>query len=195
MSTAAYFDRIYREPDPFQYRQRWYEARKRALTLACLPRQRYRNAWELGCSNGVLSAALAERCNALLGTDLSAAALADAAASTVAWPNLRFEQARHPGDWPQGRFDLIVVSEVGYYLAAQDVQEMAQKLRASLTDDGLLLACHWVHPFTEALTSAAEVHQAFASGLVEAFTYRDADVLMQGWSVAPTSVAACEGLR
>lgn len=195
MNTAAYFAQIYREPDPFQYRQRWYEARKRALTLACLPRQRYRNAWELGCSNGVLSAALAERCDALLGTDLSAAALADAASSTAAFANVRFERAHHPQDWAAGQFDLIVVSEVGYYLSAPDLSEMATRLRASLTDDGLLLACHWVHPFAEALSSAAEVHEALAGGLEEAFTYRDADLVMQGWGVSPTSVAACEGLR
>ena len=40
MNTRAYFDQIYQQPDPFQYRSRWYEARKRALTLACLPRPR-----------------------------------------------------------------------------------------------------------------------------------------------------------
>lgn len=195
MNTVAYFDQLYRESDPFQYRQRWYEARKRALTLACLPRQRYRNAWELGCSNGVLSAELATRCDALLGTDLSAAALAEAAATTAGFPHVRVEQACHPQDWPSGQFDLIVVSEVGYYLAPHAVGEMAAKLRASLTDDGLLLACHWVHPFDAARSTAAQVHQAFASGLVEAFAYRDADVVLQGWSAAPTSVAAREGLR
>jgi len=195
MNTAAYFEQIYQRPDPFQYRNRWYEARKRALTLACLTRQRYRNAWELGCSNGVLTAELAARCDALLATDLSAAALAEAAVSTQAHAHVRLEQASHPAQWPQGRFDLIVVSEVGYYLAPQDVVTMAAQLRASLADDGLLLACHWVHPFAEALTPAAQVHRAFARGLEEAFCYQDADMLLQGWSADPTSVARREGLR
>ncbi|MFI8717372.1 methyltransferase [Stenotrophomonas sp. NPDC077464] len=195
MNTAAYFEQLYERPDPFQYRNRWYEARKRALTLACLPHQRYHNAWELGCSNGVLTAALAERCDALLGTDLSAAALADASVSTQAHANVRLEQACHPAQWPTGRFDLIVVSEVGYYLAPQEVVSMAAQLRGSLADGGLLLACHWVHPFAEALTSAAQVHRAFARGLEEAFCYQDADMLLQGWSTGPISVARWEGLR
>lgn len=195
MSTAEYFEQIYREADPFQYRHRWYEARKRALTLASLPRQRYGNAWELGCSNGVLTAELAARCEALLATDLSAAALEEAAISTQGWHNVRLEQASHPGTWPSGRFDLIVVSEVGYYLTPQDVVTMAAKLRDSLTDNGLLLACHWLHPFAEALTTAGEVHRAFSRGLVEAFCYRDADMLLQAWSVEPFSVAQHEGLR
>jgi cyclopropane fatty-acyl-phospholipid synthase-like methyltransferase len=195
MSAAEYFEQIYREADPFQYRHRWYEARKRALTLASLPRQRYGNAWELGCSNGVLTAELAGRCDALLATDLSAAALAEAAVSTRGWPSVRLEQASHPDTWPTGRFDLIVVSEVGYYLAPQDVVAMATKLRASLTDDGLLLACHWLHPFEEALTPAGEVHRTFSRGLVEAFCYHDADMLLQAWSAEPFSVAQREGLR
>ncbi|WP_315387912.1 methyltransferase [uncultured Stenotrophomonas sp.] len=195
MSVADYFEQIYQEPDPFQYRNRWYEARKRALTLACLPRQRYRSAWEVGCSNGVLTAELAGRCDELLATDLNAAALADAAETTYDRPNVRLAQASHPGQWPEGRFDLIVVSEVGYYLAPQDVVEMAAKLRASLTDDGLLLACHWLHPFDEARSSALQVHRTFARGLEEAFCYQDADLLMQGWGTGLASVAQQEGLR
>ncbi|WP_426805202.1 methyltransferase [Stenotrophomonas sp. SrG] len=195
MNTAAYFEQIYQHPDPFQYRDRWYEARKRALTLASLPRQRYRNGWELGCSNGVLTAELAARCDALLATDLSAAALAEASVSTQAHANVRLQQASHPDQWPQGQFDLIVVSEVGYYLSPQDVVTMATQLRGSLADDGLLLACHWVHPFAEARTSAAQVHRAFARGLEEAFFYQDADMLLQGWSAEPVSVARWEGLR
>jgi len=195
MNTADYFTALYQRPDPFGYRERWYEARKRALTLACLPAQRYRCGWELGCSNGVLTAELATRCDTLLGTDLSADALADAARSTQRCDNVDLQQARHPDQWPPGRFDLIVVSEVGYYLTPQEVVTMAGKLRASLTEDGLLLACHWLHPFAEALTPAAQVHRAFAPGLEEAFRYQDADLLMQAWSVVPTSVAKAEVLR
>lgn len=195
MNTAAYFEQIYQEPDPFQYRNRWYEARKRALTLACLPRLRYRNAWELGCSNGVLTAELAARCEALLATDLSEAALAEAALSTHDLPHVRLQQASHPEQWPTGRFDLIVVSEIGYYLAPQDVVTLAAQLRGSLTEDGLLLACHWLHPFDGALSSATQVHRTFARGLVEAFCYQDADLLLQGWSADPVSVAQREGLR
>ncbi|MGA6181513.1 class I SAM-dependent DNA methyltransferase [Stenotrophomonas sp. NPDC077421] len=195
MSTAAYFDALYQQPDPFHYRSRWYEARKRALTLACLPRRRYACAWELGCSNGVLTAALAARCDALLGTDISADALADAAVSTRAWPQVRLERATHPQDWPSGRFDLIVVSEVGYYLPSSALQQMARQLRHSLTDDGLLLACHWRPPFDAARSTTEDVHGALSEHLVEVFTYQDADLLLQGWSARATSVAAWEGLR
>lgn len=195
MSTAAYFDTLYQQPDPFQYRSRWYEARKRALTIAALPRQRYQNAWELGCSNGVLTAELAPRCDTLLGTDISADALTEAAASTRMYPHVTLERAVHPQDWPAGRFDLIVISEVGYYLAEPDLEQLAVGLRGSLADGGLLLGCHWRHGFDEARSNTDEVHEALGQGLVEAFTYRDDDLLLQGWSTQATSVAQWEGLR
>ncbi|MDY1034055.1 class I SAM-dependent DNA methyltransferase [Stenotrophomonas sp. CFBP8980] len=195
MSTAAYFDMLYQQPDPFQYRSRWYEARKRALTLACLPKQRYASAWELGCSNGVLTAELAARCEKLLATDINEHALAEAADSTRGCTHVTLQHAQHPAEWPDGRFDLIVVSEVGYYLDAADLLQMGTKLRGSLAGQGLLLACHWRHPFDEANSMTRDVHHVLGQGLVEAFTYQDEDVLLQGWSPQPTSVARWEGLR
>lgn len=195
MSNAAYFQEIYQEADPFGYRSRWYEERKRALTLACLPRRRYANAWELGCSNGVLTAALAKRCDALLGTDICDGALAQAALSTRACAHVVLRRATHPGDWPDGVFDLIVVSEVGYYLEAGELALLGQKLRSSLADGGLLLACHWNHPFDEARSSACEVHRELQAELPGVFSYRDDDFLLEGWSTSTTSVAEREGLR
>ena len=68
--TVDYFDALFEgDADPWQFKSRWYEARKRALTLACLPRMRYECAYEPGCANGELSAALATRCDSLLITD------------------------------------------------------------------------------------------------------------------------------
>ncbi len=67
-STAQYFDDLYRQSDdPWKLREGWYERRKRSLTLALLPRPRYRNAFEPGCANGELTRragdAAATRCS------------------------------------------------------------------------------------------------------------------------------------
>ncbi|MFE7421819.1 hypothetical protein [Rhodococcus sp. NPDC057529] len=60
----SYFDAMYAaSPDPWGFGDRWYEQRKYALTLAALPRPRYRRAFEPGCSIGILTAALAHRCD------------------------------------------------------------------------------------------------------------------------------------
>ena len=65
-SLDRYFDGLYKSSDdPWNLREGWYERRKRSLTLALLPRPRYRNAFEPGCANGELTAELATRCDAL----------------------------------------------------------------------------------------------------------------------------------
>ena len=61
---------------PWGFADRWYEQRKYALTVASLPRPRYRRAFEIGCSVGVLTALLGERCGELLAVDVAAAAVA-----------------------------------------------------------------------------------------------------------------------
>jgi hypothetical protein len=57
--------------DPWGFADRWYEERKRAITLAALPDRRYRTAFEPGCSIGVLTADLAHRCDFILAGDVA----------------------------------------------------------------------------------------------------------------------------
>lgn len=195
MSDVAYFNALYQEEDPFQYRTRWYERRKRALTLASLPRARFARGWELGCSNGVLTAALAERCDQLLATDLSEGAVAAARVMTRGHAHVTIEQARHPQSWPAGRFDLIVLGEMGYYLTPADMQQTAAQVVTSLAPQGVVVACHWRVPFEQARCSAAFVHAQLDACLPRLFSYRDEDMLLEGWSADTTSVAEREGLR
>jgi len=73
---GSYFDDLYAAAeDPWSLRTRWYEQRKYALTTAVLPRRRYADAVEVGCSVGELTAALAQRCDRLTAWDVSAAAV------------------------------------------------------------------------------------------------------------------------
>ena len=65
--------------DPWSVDDSWYEERKRDLTLAALPRRRFRRALEVGCSIGALTARLAERCDEVLALDESEVAVAAAA--------------------------------------------------------------------------------------------------------------------
>ncbi|WP_336493121.1 SAM-dependent methyltransferase, partial [Methylobacterium nigriterrae] len=66
-SVGDHFDELHtRSDDPWSVRTRWYERRKRAITMASLPRKRFTRALEIGCSIGELSAELADRCDRLL---------------------------------------------------------------------------------------------------------------------------------
>jgi SAM-dependent methyltransferase len=199
MSTTQYFDQLYKESDdPWKLREGWYERRKRSLTLALLPRPRYRNAFEPGCANGELSVELAARCDALLAVDLHERAVRLARERVSGAPQVRVEQRTVPREWPTeaGPFDLIVISELAYYLDAAELETLAARIAASLTTDGTLLACHWRRPFAEALESADAAHALFDArcGLSRLAHHDEADLLIDVWSRDARSVAQREGL-
>jgi len=189
------FDAHYeRKPEGWDFEGSWYERRKRAVTLAALPRERYRSALELGCATGVLTAALAERADAVLGTDISAAPLAQA---TRRVPTARFVQAALPDEWPEGRWDLVVMSEVGYYLSPTDLDATIDRVLASLDDDGVLVACHWRHPDDEAVSSGDVVDARLAERWPRPALVRHVEedfVLSVLPGPAVTSVGRAEGL-
>ncbi len=195
---AATFARYYDDnDDPWGFRTRWYERRKRALLLATLPREHFTHAWEMGCSNGELAAALAPRCARLLATDGEARAvklarerLADFSGATVA-------QSWLPRDWPDGAFDLIILSEFAYYLSAPSLREVCRKLRASLTPDGIFVACHWRPEIADCELNGSGAHALFHEELPWRRTvhHLEADFILEMWAADGSSVAVREGLR
>jgi LmbE family N-acetylglucosaminyl deacetylase/SAM-dependent methyltransferase len=150
-NTSADAERIFdavhsASEDPWEYTTSWYERRKRALTLASLPEETYRWGLEIGCSIGTLTAELAARCTSLLAVDASSTALELAAARLAPFPNVATRQVILPADWPEGTYDLVVVSEVGYYLAPAEFELLLEHIRGSMAPAGTLLLCHWRHP-------------------------------------------------
>ncbi|MCI4657253.1 PIG-L family deacetylase [Cryobacterium zhongshanensis] len=196
--TKSFFDGFYREArDPWGFETRWYERRKRALTLAALPRERFGTALELGCSIGVLTADLADRCDSVTAVDIAEQPLSIARERLGGRPGVSFERMTLPGEWPSGLFDLIVVSEVGYYLATIDLERFFQRCRDSLAPGGVLIACHWRHPVPEYPLSGDRVHEILATvpGLVRTVAHRETDFLLEVWQPeSARSVAQDEGL-
>ncbi len=161
---VAYFDQMYAEAaDPWGLASRWYEARKYALTLALLPEPHYRDAFEPGCSVGVLTSMLAARCGQVLAWDASHAAVRAAAGRTASLPNVRVDRGAIPGDWPPGQFDLIVFSELLYYFAGGDLDKVLDRGVASLRPGGSLLAVHWRHPVADYPRGGDDVHRVLAA--------------------------------
>ena len=156
-----YFDRMYAgSPDPWGFASRWYEQRKRALTLAALPAPAYSSVLEIGCSIGILTTALAARATTLLAVDPSAQALA--AARTRVPPSVRLVRAAVPAGWPQGAYDLVVLSEVGYYLEPGALEVLLDLVERDLLPGGTVLACHWRHPVRDYPQTGDAVHAALA---------------------------------
>lgn len=144
-STArSYFEKMYAESDdPWQFATSEYEQRKYALTMASLPRERYYSAFEPGCSIGVLSELLAQRCQRLLATDLVGGALATASERLKGYHDVRVEERAIPEQWPEEAFDLIVLSEVAYYFDEADLLEIMNHVVRSTVPGAHLVAVHW----------------------------------------------------
>lgn len=196
-AQEVHFDALFRaNADPWQTRSRWYERRKRALTLAALPKERHGRAFEPGCGAGELTLALAQRCEYVLASDASAQAVKQAQSRLAEMDNVSLRQARMPDDWPAERFDLIVLSELGYYLEPAALAHLAEACRRSLLVGGTLLACHWRRPASDLLQSASVVHETLGrtTRLFHGSHYEDEDFVLDTWTVDPASVAMAEGL-
>ena len=141
----GYFDRLYTEnPDPWGYRDRPYERDKYEDSVAALDGRRFARAVEIGCSIGELTARLAPLCDDLLGVDIAEAPLRLARERNASSPHVHFARMTLPGERPQGRFDLIVLSEVVYYFGREDVRRVADWVREALAPDGVALLVHWL---------------------------------------------------
>ena len=199
---GSYFDGLYAAADdPWSMRGRWYEQRKYALTTAVLPRARYAEALEVGCSVGELTAALAARCDRLTAWDVSAAAVERARVRTAGLRGVRVEQRAIPGD-PLPPSDLLVLSEVLYYLDPGDLDAVLGQLRGAVRPGGTLLAVHWRHPVADYPQTGDSVHAALRSALdwPRVAVHEEPDFLIDCWvaadpgDVRAASVAAAEHL-
>ena len=164
----GYFDDVYRaNEDPWNFATSPYEAGKYAATLAALPRARYEQGLEAGCSIGVLTKQLAGRCAHLLSLDVSPAALDKARARCANLPQVTFERRYLPGAFPDGRFDLILVSEVGYYLAMPDLLGLRDRCLNQLSTGGHLLLVHWTPFVPDYPLTGDQVHETFLAAAGE----------------------------
>ena len=186
------FDALYeRDDDPWGLADRFYEQRKRETVLVALPRPRFRRVFEPGCATGLLTERLAARADEVVAWDVSDRALAQTRARVAGLP-VAVGRGRIPDEWPEGLFDLVVLSEVGYYCT--DLTALAERTLQGLADDGVVLAVHWRHPASGHAQTAQAVHRVFERRLVPVVTHVEDDFLLHVWSRTGRSVAAETGV-
>ena len=197
----SYFDDKYAEAaDPWQLEERWYERRKYAITLALLPYPRYRHALEPGCSIGVLTEHLTRRCDHVTATDVATAALDAAHRRLVeAGSRDRVTLLRRSLDepWPATQFDLVVLSEIGYYLEAAELRTIMDREVARLAHGTVVIAAHWRHRVDDYPITGDRANDVIGAtpGLHHVGGYRDEDVVIEVFDTAPpVSVAARTGV-
>lgn len=157
--TAEDFERRYRaNPDPWAYEQSDYEREKYAATLRACGDGPFANALELGGSIGVFSALLARRCRALTTIDLAPTAVRIATQRLADQPHVQLVLGRIPDDIPPATHDLVVASEILYYLEASQLALTLDTLRQRMATGSRLVAVHWRPPGPERPFTTAAVH-------------------------------------
>ena len=156
----GYFEDLYSgSRDPWGFETSRYERRKYERTLEVLEERRYRRALEVGASIGVFTQMLAPLCDELLAVDVSEKALTIARERLAAQPHVRFELRELPEEMPEGPFDLILASEVLYYLPREVMLEALGRFEDALAPGGRLLAVHWRKKTETYPLQGDEVHE------------------------------------
>jgi SAM-dependent methyltransferase len=190
-----YFEDLYEhDGDPWGFRTRWYEARKRQMTLAALPQRYYETVFEPGCAIGLLTRELASRSGRVLAMDISSVALRQA--RSVLPENVELVRGSVPADWPAGHFDLIVLSELGYYLDVDDCRCLAELAVSAASD---VIAVHWRYAVHDYPITGDRVHgiierAALDHGLAQLCSHVEPDYLLDVWSRDHRSVGRRTGL-
>ena len=183
-TSAAFFERMYRKnPDPWNFAGSDYECARYKATIAALGDERYKRAFEPGCSVGELTALLAERCDRIDAIDISPTAIATATLRCDGLQNVALSVGSLPHHIPGGTYDLIVFSEIGYYFHGTALKELGQTLVARLLRGGSLLAVHWLGTSKDHVLTGDQVHQIVGelSGLTLKISERYESFRLDRW--------------
>lgn len=159
------FDALFAaDPDPWDFETSFYEREKRADTITALQGRYFRDALEIGCATGVLTRELASECDRITGMDVSDRALSIAKDKLRNCPNIDLRQGEIPGEWPAGSFDLIVFSEVLYFLEPAEIRDTSKRASQSLAANGVILLVNWIGETNLSLDGHEVVHLFTAAG-------------------------------
>jgi protein-L-isoaspartate O-methyltransferase len=161
---ARHFDSLYREhEDPWNYRHSRRELLKRRMIVEALGPGRHARGLEIGCSNGISTAALAPRFLRLLAIDASRRAVDLASRRVRSNAQVRVEQRMVPDELPRGPFDAIIASEVLYYLPRPILLTTLRRIGHMLCRGGLLVTCQTTRSFNDTDITPAALKAALTS--------------------------------
>lgn len=154
-----HFEDLYAtKSDPWGFRRSAYERRKYDITVASLPRTTYGRCFEPGCAEGALTQRLAPLCKEIIGMEASPTAAREATHLMESFENTKIRHGAIPEDWPDGHFDLVVLSEIGYYWDKAELAVIADHAFDSLSVGGHLIGVHWLGTSDDHILHGSEVH-------------------------------------
>ncbi len=163
-SSTEFFERKYQESaDPWNFGGSAYELERYDVTLRAIAGRRFRHGFEPGCSVGVLTERLARVCDWVDAVDLSATAVKAAQARCAGLKNVRVQIGSLVDPLPETEFDLVVLSEIGYYLERRELARCGAALVEKLVPGGWMVGVHWLGRSKDHRLSGDEVHEVLRS--------------------------------
>jgi SAM-dependent methyltransferase len=158
MTPSDFEQRYLEDDDPWSYEDSPYEQAKYAATLEACGAGPFRSALELGGSIGVFTERLAPHCERLITIDVSKTAASMARRRVAGFPGTEVLCGSIPDDIPDREYDLVIASEILYYLEESDFERTVAVIRARLITGGRLVAVHWRPASPERPFTGGQVH-------------------------------------
>jgi cyclopropane fatty-acyl-phospholipid synthase-like methyltransferase len=163
-SSATFFEAKYqKKTDPWDFSSSAYELQRYDAIIRAIADRRYGRAFEPGCSIGVLTERLAAHCDEVYAIDFSPSASARAQVRCAHLPQVEVHCASLPEGTRAKDFDLLVLSEIGYYFAPRDWRRISTALIDSIPRGATVLAAHWLGHSKDHHISGDEVHEILLS--------------------------------
>ena len=129
------------QPDPWKYTNP-YEQTKYDFTFSLIP-DGINSALELACAEGHFTTQLSGKVQKLVAADISEVALERAKERCSDRTNISYKQIDLVKDDISGSFDLIVCSEVLYYVGdIPTLKKVAAKIASAISQEGYLIMAH-----------------------------------------------------
>ncbi len=162
-SSAEFFDAVYAASpghDPWEFGVSTIELDRYDAIVAHLSDRTYESCFEPGCSIGELSIRLATISRQVVAMDFAPHAIEEARRRHGTTAAIDFRCGALPSDLPRADapFDLIVLSEVGYYFDTDHLGAMTRELLPLLAPGGRLLAAHWTGSSPDHVLSGETTH-------------------------------------
>lgn len=178
VGRAAAWDDVFKNPDPWGYSSP-YEQEKYDFTLELVP-DGVETALEIACAEGLFTWRLAPRVSHLLAVDISEVALARARERCASASNVAFAPLDLTRDPIPGGNDLIICSEVLYYLKDTDqLAEVIGRLRDALKPGGRLVAAHYNLLSDDLAETAFDWDQAYGVKAIHASMAADPELRLE----------------
>jgi hypothetical protein len=99
-TSQRFFEKKYRQnPDPWNFQLSPYETKRYKTMFQFLKGERYRNAFEPGCSIGIFTVRLASLCDRVEAIDISPTAVLQARMRCKDLPNVDVNHGSLPATW------------------------------------------------------------------------------------------------